>query len=198
MVKIDVANYIEQLRNASKEKEEDLYSIKKNLDSLNGSSAAFDDFENESIKIDKKSLEQIEDLSLLLKIKSLASDIRKKKEINEKLHSLHFSLNLGKNNASSMNAVFGIFLRNSNTKIDSMVHELNDFRVKLKEIKKLHSRLLPKSLDNKLEIEDKYGKHLKRLHSIHKKQKEVFVSLTKLFLKMAKNHISKKECEHEG
>lgn len=189
MVKIDVASYIEKLRNASEEKEEDFYSIKKNLNSLSESAAAFDDFEKESVKISKDSLEQVEDLSLLLKIKSLASDIRKKKELNEKLHSLHFNLNLGKNNASAMNEVFVIFLRNDNTKIDSMVNELNDFKAKLTEIKKHHSRLLPKSLDNKLEIESKYNKHIEQLHSIHKRQKKAFISLIKIFLKMTKNHL---------
>lgn len=189
MGRIDVAKYIGQLRNISEEKEADLYSIKRDLNSLNESSAAFDDFENESIKIDRESLEQIEDLSLLLKIKSLASNIRDKKEINGKLHSLHFSLNLGKNNSSAMSNVFDIFLRNDDTKIDSIIYELNDFKGKLAEIKNHHFKLLPKSLDNKLEIEDKYGKHLEKLHSIHKKQKEVFVSLTNLFLKMTKNHV---------
>ena len=96
MVRIDVANYIGQLRSAPEaEKEADLYSIKKELSLLDGSTAVFDDFENESIKKGKYSLEQIGDLSLLLKIKSIASEIRKKKKINEKMHSLHFSLNLG-------------------------------------------------------------------------------------------------------
>lgn len=191
MVKIDVASYIERLRNASEEKDEDFYSIKKHLNSLNESAKAFDEFEKASIKIDKESLEQIEDLSLLLKIKSLASGISKKKGINEKLHSLHFSLNLGKNNASAMNEVFGIFLRNENTKIENMIHELNDFKAKLTEIKKHHSKLLPKSLDNKLEMEEKYDRHLEKLHSIHKRQMEVFISLANLFLKMAKHHIHK-------
>ena len=181
-----------QLRSAPEsEKEADLYSIKKELSLLDGSSAVFDDFENESIKIGKGSLEQIGDLSLLLKIKSIASEIRKKKKINEKMHSLHFSLNLGKNNSSAMDGALGMFLRNSDTKIDSMVNELNDFKGKLAEIKKHHSMLLPKSLDNKLEMESKYDEHLEKLHSTHKKQKEVFVSLTGLFLKMTKNHIKK-------
>lgn len=192
MVKIDVAGYIEKLRNVPVEAEEDLYSIKKNLNSLSESAAAFDNFEKESIKIDKESLGQIGELGLLLKIKSLASDIRKKKEISEKLHSLHFSLNLGKNNISAMDGVFDMFLRSNNTKIGSMVHELNDFKAKLGEIKKHHSRLLPKSLDNQLEIEDKYDKHLEKLHSVHKRQKAAFISLTRLFLKMAKDHLKKK------
>lgn len=172
-----------------------MYSIKRDLNSLN-ESTAFDDFEKESIKISKESLEQIEDLSLLLKIKGLASEIGKKKEINEKLHSLHFSLNLCKNNSSAKNKLFDMFLQDKNTKIESMVHELNDFKSKLQEIKRHHSKLLPKSLDNKIEVEEKYGKHLEKLNSIHKKQKEVFISLTKLFLRITKRHISKKECEH--
>ena len=156
MIKVDVADYIEQLRNAAKEKEEDLYSIKSQLNSLSESSAAFDNFEKESVKIGRDSLEQIEDLSRLLKIKSLASGIRRKKEINEKLHSLHFNLNLGKNNSSAMDSVFDIFLRNDDTKIGSIIAELNDFKRKLEEIKNHHSKLLPKSLDNKLGMEEKY------------------------------------------
>lgn len=95
-----------------------------------------------------------------------------------------------------MDKLLGVFLQDKNTKIESMVHELNDFKSKLQEIKRHHSRLLPKSLDNKIEIEEKYGKHLEKLHSIHKRQKQAFISLTRLFLKMAKRHIAKKECGH--
>lgn len=178
------------MRNAAGEKEADLYSIKREINSLNASSA-FDDFEKESIKIGKAALDQVEEWGILLKIKSLASDIGKKKGINERLHSLHFSLNLGKNNYSAMGSVFEAFLRDNETGIGSMINELNDFKSKLHEIEWHHSKLLPKSLDNKIEMGEKYGRHLENLHSVHKKQKKAFMSLASLFLRMAKNHLRK-------
>lgn len=192
MVKIDIGNYIDELRGfASEEKELDLYSLKKELIDLNKSSKVFDAFEKETTFIDKNTLKQIQDLSLLMKIRNLALQIKNKKQINDKLHSLHFNLNILKNAAEikSVKNAINLFLYNNETKIDTLINELNDFKGKIEEIKKHHSNLLPKSLDNKLEIEHKYNKHIEQLRSIHKRQKNVLISTIKLFLKLTKRCI---------
>ena len=195
MVKIDIGNYIDELRGfASEEKELDLYSLKKELIDLNKSSKVFDAFEKETTFIDKNTLKQIQDLSLLMKIRNLASEIKNKKQINDRLHSLHFNLNLLKNtlldnSTKTIKTAFNTFLYDNETKIDSVINELNDFKAKLDAIKNHHKNLLPKSLDNKLIIENKYNKHIEQLYSIHKKQKNALISTLKLFLKMTKKHI---------
>lgn len=195
MIRIDIEKYIDELRGfATEEKDIDMYSLKKELLSLSESSKVFEDFEKESMLIDKEMLKQVEDLSLLIKIRSLASEIKDKSRINEKLHSLHFNLNFLKtslmaNNAPSLKNVLDIFLYNDDSKIDTIIDELNDFKIKLDEIKKHYTNLLPKSLDNKLEIENKYNNHIDRLHSIHKRQKGALISTIKLFLKLTKKHI---------
>ena len=195
MAKSSIENYIDELRGFAKEgKEMDLYSLKKELMHLSESSKVFEDFEKESSYIDKDLLRQIGDLSSLIRIRKLASEINNKKEITQKLHSLHFNLNL-LNNASITNGissiknVIDIFLHNGDTKIDNMINGLNDFKIKINEIKKLHSDLLPKSLDNKLEIENKYKRHIEQLHSMHQRQKGALISTVKLFLKLTKKHI---------
>ncbi len=195
MVKIDVENYINELKGFVNEgKDIDLYSLKKELISLNESSTVFDNFEKESMSIDKNVMQQIEDLSLLIKIRSLASKIKDKRKINDKLHSLHFNLNILKNsslsNTSSIKNMLNIFLYNDDSKLDNVINELNDFKSKLDEIKKHYKKLLPKSLDNKLEIENKYNKHIEKLHSIHKKQKNALISTMKLFLRFSKKHVN--------
>ncbi len=193
MERNDIGYYIDKLRGSSEEKVIDLYSLKKELTSLNEFSKVFDDLEKESMSFDKDALKQVEDLSLLMKIRNLASEIREKKMINDKLHSLHFNLNLLKNadinDLKPIKNVFNLFLYNNETKIDSIINELNDFKTKLDKIKKHHSNLLPKSLDNKLMIDEKYAKHINKLHSIHKKQKNVLISTIRLFLKMTRKHI---------
>ena len=71
MVKIDIEKYINELKGFVNEgKAIDLYSLKKELISLNESSIVFDNFEKESMSIDKDVMQQIEDLSLLIKIRS--------------------------------------------------------------------------------------------------------------------------------
>ena len=190
---MNIEKYIDELRGFSSEgKEIDLYSLKKELINLSQSSGVFENFEKESMVIDKDVLSQIKDLSLLIKIRNLASEIKNKKLINDKLHSLHFSLNILKNasNISSIKNALNIFLFNDDLKINSMIDELNDFKAKLDEIKKHHSNLMPKSLDNKLEIENKYDKHIEQLHSIHRRQKNALISTVKLFSKLTKKHIT--------
>ena len=195
MIRIDFNKYIDELKNFANEgKELDLYSLKKELVDLNEFSKVFDAFEKETMFIDKDTIKQIQDLSLLMKIRNLASEIKNKKQINDKLHSLHFNLNLLKNmllenSTKTIKIAFNTFLHNNETKIDSIINELNDFKIKLGEIKNHHKNLLSKSLDNKIEIENKYNKHIEKLYFIHEKQKNVLISTVKLFLKLTKKHI---------
>ena len=195
MAKTDIEKYIGELREpADNEKDLDLYSLKKELTDLSESSEVFEDFEKEASIVSKEVLAQIPDLSLLIKIKNLASEIKNKNQINEKLHSMHFNLNLMKNDLtansiSSIKNALNVFLYNDKTKIENMINEINDFKTKLSKIKKYHTSLLPNTLDNKLEIENKYSKHIEQLHSIHKRQKDALISAVKLFLKLANKHI---------
>ena len=195
MVKIDINKYIDGLRGiADNGKDLDLYSLKKELIDLSESSEVFEDFEKEASIIGKEVLAQIRDLRLLIKIKNLASEIKNKNQINEKLHSMHFNLNLLKNDLtensiSPVKNAINVFLYNDRIKIEDIINEINDFKAKLNMIKEYHASLLPKSLDNKLEIESKYSKHMEQLYSIHKRQKDALVSAVKLFLKLANNHI---------
>lgn len=161
--------------------------------SLDNLSNVFDNFERETFSVDKEHLDQIQDLSLLLKIKNLSSQLKNKKEINKKLNTLHFNLNLLKNKTAadekSIKNIVDIFLHNEDSKIDNIIGELNDFKNKLDKIKQHHSKLLPKSLDNKIKLEAKYNRHLENLHSIHKRQKNTLISTVRLFIKYTKKHI---------
>ena len=192
MAKNDVEGYLDELSAfADDAKGMDLYSLKKELLNLSESSHVFDNFEKESMSIGREELSQMQNLSSLIKLRNLAREIKNKKEINGKLHSLHFSLNLLKNtdDTKALKNSLDLFLYNSDTKIGNIISELNDFKHKINEVKKHHENLLPKSLDNKLKIEGKYDKHIEKLHSMHKRQKTALVSLVRLFLKQAKQHI---------
>ncbi|MDP3765114.1 MAG: hypothetical protein Q8R04_01245 [Nanoarchaeota archaeon] len=194
MAKSDIEKYIDELKGFASEPEDlDLYSLKRELTNLSESSKIFEDFEKESMVIDKDLLKQIGNLSLLIKIKNLASEIKNKKQINDRLHRLHFNLNILKNSSMTKNIPLiknslDVFLYNEGTKIDTIINELNDFKSKLEEMEKHHSNLLPKGLDNKIKIETKYDKHIEQLHSIHRRQKQALISTVKLFLKMTKKY----------
>ena len=183
MASKDVERYVEELKGAN---EAEFYSLKNELISLSRSSKVFENFEREHMVIGREVLHEMQDLSSLGKMRTLAAEISSKKKINEKLRVLHSTLA-----KEPMNAVLHAFLNNEETKIDGIIYELNDFKAKLDEIKKHHSTLLPKSLDNKLKLENKYGRHIEQLHSIHKKQKKALAETIKLFLKLAKKHIRK-------
>ena len=193
MAKTDVEKYIDELRDfETEEKDMDLYSLKREIADLSASNV-FDNFEKETRVIDKETLGKIRALSSLIKLRSLASDLKNKKQINDKLHTLHFNLNLLKNaeinEIKPIKNIFNLFLHSNETKIDSIINELDDFKAKLDEIKKHHSNLSLKSLDNKLKVENKYSRHIEELCSTHKKQKHALASTIKLFLKMTKKHI---------
>ncbi|MBI2558076.1 hypothetical protein HYW20_02030 [Candidatus Woesearchaeota archaeon] len=181
MASKDVERYIDELKGAN---EAEFYSLKDELISLSRSSKVFENFEREHMVIGREVLHEMQDLSSLGKMRELAAEISGKKKINEKLHMLHSTLA-----KEPMDVVLNVFLNKEETKIDTIINELNDFKAKLAEIKKHHLNLLPKSLDNKIKIENKYNNHTEQLHSIHKKQKKALAGAIKLFLKLTKRHI---------
>lgn len=191
MVKIDVEQYISELKGVHAAEEMDLYSLKKELLFLNECSEVFDDFEKEAASISKETLSRVQGLGLLLKMRKLASELKSKKEINNKLHSFHFSLNLIKNASSHSAAKNAISEFLHGNEIQSIADELNDFKSKLEKVGSFHSELLPKSLDSSLELEMKYGRHLKNLDFMHNRQKMALVSAANLFLKLAKQQLKK-------
>ncbi len=181
MASKDVEKYIEELKC---EDEAESYSLKSELANLSQSSKAFENFEREHMVIGKEMLHEMQDLSSLGKMRELAAEISGKKKINEKLHALHSTLT-----KEPIDVVLHIFLNNKETRIDTIIDELNDFKAKLAEIKKHHSNLLPNSLDNKLKLDNKYGRHIEKLHVIHKKQKSAFAVTIKIFLNLTRKHI---------
>ena len=194
MAKSNIEDYIDELKGISTEaKDIDLYSLKRELVNLDESSKVFGDFEKNAMVIDKEVLSQVQNLGSLVKIRNLASEIKNKGKINEKLHSLHFKLNLLKDasvtDVSTIKNMLNVFLYNNESKIDNIINELNDFKTKLDGLKKCQSDLFPKSLDNKLKIESKYGKYIEQLHLIHARQKNALASTIRLFLKFAKRYI---------
>lgn len=184
MAKIDIEKYIEELRGVDC-KSPDLYSLKKELNSLS-SSTAFEDFEKEASVISKDALGQVSDFGALIRMKALASEISKKSAINNKLHSVHFGISMLKNSDSK--DCSQIIKALSEFNLSGLIWELNDFRAKLGELEKLHSRLMPKSLDSRLDTASRKN-HLEKLSSIHNRQKKVLVAAAGLFIKIVKGKI---------
>ena len=195
MVRIDVYKYIDQLKGLSGVKNEtDLYSLKRELLDLSESSKTFNEFEKESMSIGKDLLEQVTGLGHLVKIRKLSSELGNKREINEKLHTLHFNLILMKNafaanDINSLKKAAGVFLHRKDSNIDNVINELNDFKSKLDQLKIHRSNLLKNSLENKIGLGNKYARHMEKQHSIHERQKCALISTVRLFVKLTREHI---------
>ena len=192
MVKIDVGKYVGL---------EDWHSIKSSLQELEKSSAAFDNFENASRNIGKDELKQVEDLSALMEMRKLASQIKQKKEITGKLSHLHSHLKLLNetptlNDISPLKSTIDAFLHSNNSKIGIIIDELNDFKRKLSQIDRHHLTLMPKSLEGRIGPQNRYQSHIESLHSIHNMQKNVFMSTLRLFIKMTKDSINQMKKNH--
>ena len=195
MVKIDAEKYIGMLNGLGRGGIlEDWHSIKSSLQELEKSSDAFDNFENASRSISRDELKNAADLSALMEMRKLASQIKEKKMINGKLSHLHSHLRLLNgtptlNDISPLKSTIDAFLHNDNSKIDLIIDELNDFKKKLSQIDRHHLTLMPKSLEGKIGPQNRYQSHIESLHSIHNMQKNVFMSTLRLFIKMTKENI---------
>lgn len=196
MFKIKVENYLEELKTVSKEslKLNSLRDVKVEIENIKDINHAIRNFERYSELHDKEFLKSLENQDIPMRITLLNSEIKEKSEINERLSELCYYLStlntavLTKDRVRAKNIIKNA-MTNEYAGIKTILSELKDFSDKITDAEKHYSMLmefLPKGLDTKLTTEKKYKDHMKKLKSIHNRQKEIFVNTTKMFLKMSK------------
>jgi len=133
-----------------------------------------------------------------LQSRILVSEILEKKEINGRISNL--SLNIGslkqaslENNDEKIKEKISLILNNEYSSIKTIISELNSLKNKIDEFEKMHINLLNSdllSLDIKMLIEQDFGKKQK-LNELFDKQKGILMSLSNIFVELAKNSVLK-------
>ena len=168
-----------------------LTEIREELENLKEINEVINNFQKFSELHDKKFLKQVYNQDIPLNISLTNSHLKEKNEISERLRELHFNLSVLRsstltNNKEKTLKMINNFLKSDYSGISVLTNELNEFKGKIKNLDdhyKLLMDYIPKTLDHKLTTEVKCKGHINRLHSIHKKQKNIFVNISKLFVK---------------
>ena len=133
-----------------------------------------------------------------LQSRILISEILEKREISDRLNNLGLNIELLKqasleNNDEKIKEKISLILNNEYSSIKTIISELNSLKNKIDEFEKMHINLLNSnllSLDIKMLIEQDFRKKQK-LDELFDKQKGILMSLSKTFVKLAKDSILK-------
>jgi len=174
-----------------------LKEIREELENIKEINWIVDNFQRFSELHDKEFLKQVYPQDIPFKITLMNSHLKEKNEISERLRSLFFDLSVLRSSIVTKDKekalkIIKNFLKNDYSGVSAITSELNDFKEKINALDE-HYRLLmhymPKTLDYKIKTEAKYNEHVNKLHSVHKKQKEIFVDIVRLFLKLSKSSL---------
>lgn len=169
----------------------DLKEIREELENLKEINEIIDSFQKFSELHDKKFLKQVYNQDIPLNISLTNSHLKEKNEISERLRELQFNLSVLRSSALTNNKektlkMINNFLKSDYSGINVITNELNDFKSKIKNLDEHYKLLMdyiPKTLDHKITTEAKCKELIDKLHSIHKKQKDIFLDISKLFVK---------------
>lgn len=168
-----------------------LKEIREELDNIKEINEIIDNFQKFSELHDERFLKQVYIQDIPINISLINSHLKEKNEISERLRELCFNLavlrssTLTKNKEKTLKTIHK-FLKNDYSGVSVITSELNDFKEKISSLESHYKLLMdyvPKTLDHRITTEYKCRKHINKLHSIHKKQKELFVSIAGLFVK---------------
>ena len=168
-----------------------LKEIREELDNIKEINEIIDNFQKFSELHDERFLKQVYNQDIPLNISLTNSHLKEKNEISERLRELSFDLavlrssTLTKNKEKTLKTI-NKFLKSDYSGVSVIASELNDFKERISSLEshyKLLMNYIPKTLDHRLTTEYKCKKHINKLHSIHKKQKKLFISIAGLFVK---------------
>lgn len=168
--------------------------IREELDNLKEINEIVDNFQKFSDLHDKKFLKQVYHQDIPFRITLMNSHLKEKNEINERLRELSYNLSVLRSSIVTKDKektlkTINKFLKSDYSGVSVITDELNEFKEKINNLDehyKLLMNYVPKTLDHKITTEAKYKEHINKLHSIHEKQKEIFVNTVRLFLKISK------------
>ena len=175
---------------------ESIEEIKKEIEGLSEYNIVFEELEQSAFFNPETSMHIANHDFLQSRI--LISEILEKREISGRISNL--SLNIEslrqaslENNDEKIKEKISLILNNEYSSIKTIISELSSLKNNINEFEKLHNGLLNSnllSLDIKMLIEQDFGKKHK-LNEVFDKQKSLLMSLSKTFVKLAKNSVLK-------
>ena len=170
--------------------------IKKDIEGLSEYNIIFEELEQSAFFNPKISM-HINNHDFL-QSRILISEILEKGEIRDRISNLSLNIELLKqasleNNDEKIKEKISLILNNEYSSIKTIISELNSLKNKIDEFEKMHINLLNSnllSLDIKMLIEQDFRKKQK-LDELFDKQKGILMSLSKTFVKLAKDSILK-------
>lgn len=175
----------------------ELKQIKEELEDIKEINEIVDNFQEFSELHDKEFLKQVYPQDIPFKLALMNSRIKEKNEISERLRGLSYNLSvlrssiLTKDHKNTLK-IINDFLKNDYSGVSAITDELNDFKEKINRLDSYYNILMnqmPKTLDHKLTTEQKQKGYINKLHSLHQKQKKIFINTSKLFTELSKNSI---------
>ena len=165
----------------------DIEEIRRNLEELHQHNIVFEELEEGLFE------ENIVHNYDYARLGSVISEIKEKQDIVNKLKSLNHNVGLlknivlAKNHNEHQNFVIRI-IENNLSFINSIITDMSSLKDNLHELEKLNRNLLSSKLplDIKILLEQNFERKHKKLNEIYVKQKSILVSLSSVFIKLAK------------
>jgi len=130
-----------------------------------------------------------------MQFRLLASEIMDKQDITNKLKSLAHNTDLLSSVSPTKHQDLAIrIVKNNFSSMHSIITDLNSLKNSVDKFENLHTTLMNSglSLDVKILLEQDFrNKHVK-LNEIYRKQKNIFLNLSSIFLKLAKGSVFKR------
>lgn len=178
------------------ENSKNLEEIKKYLEDLHPFNTIFDELD--ANKILENSINVNSDT--FIKTASVISEIKDKQDITQRLDSLMYSIKWLKSGILIRDSIIietarKNVLKNKYSSINSIISELNSLKENINNLEDVHSDLLKTglSLDIKALMEQDFAENRKKLNELHLKQKNILLSLSKIFINLTKGPAIKKK-----
>ena len=170
---------------------------KKDLESLHGHNDIFEELEKSSIFEAENSMYIKNDVPVQIKL--LISEIKVTQEITERLHSLVYNVGWLKSaifikDKNIISKATKNIIKHEYSSISSLISELNSLKNKIEKFENLYTDLLSNdllSLDIKILLEQDFKNKHKKLDGLHKKQKNILLNLSNIFIKLTKDYVLK-------
>ena len=195
---IDVSDYIKSLGNKGNFENRSFEETKRDLEELHEYNIIFEELEKSTFFQAENSMHL--DNDVFMQNQLIISGIKEKQEITNKLNDLAYNVGWLRaaviiKDKTIINKTINNILKHENSSINAIVTELNSLRNKIDEFENLHTNLLKSSLslDTKTLMEQDFKEKHEKLNELYSKQKNIFLNLSSIFIKLTKDSVLKKK-----
>jgi len=188
-------SYLIDMQKSSSFKEMNFEQVKSEIEELHESEILFEELDRGSFFGDNS--HNISN-DFFIESRILVSEIKDKKEINERLSSLCYHINLlraeilRRDKVKTANLISKI-MNNEYNGISTIIEELDILKNKINGLEQVHSKILQSglSIDVKALIEQNFKVKQRDLDKLHSKQKNILINLSNIFLRLTKESFFK-------